>query len=54
LAGEVIRCVIGSTVSALLREEIAGPLGADVHIGLPACEHARAAQIAWPGPPPAE
>src|SRR5262249_22656266 len=38
----------------LLREEIAGPLRADVHIGLPACEHARAAQVAWPGPPPEE
>ena len=54
LAGEVIRRVSGSTVGALLREEIAGPLGADVHIGLPACEHDRAAQVAWPGPPPEE
>jgi CubicO group peptidase (beta-lactamase class C family) len=29
------RRVTGSTVGTLLREEIAGPLGADVHIGLP-------------------
>jgi CubicO group peptidase (beta-lactamase class C family) len=36
LAGEVIRRVTGATVGELLRTEIAGPLGADVHIGLPA------------------
>jgi CubicO group peptidase (beta-lactamase class C family) len=54
LAGEVIRRVSGATVGALLREQIAGPLGADVHIGLPASRHARVAEFAWPGPPPAE
>jgi CubicO group peptidase (beta-lactamase class C family) len=54
LAGEVIRRVAGATVGTLLREEIAGPLGADVHIGLPASEHARVATFAWPDPPPAE
>jgi CubicO group peptidase (beta-lactamase class C family) len=54
LAGEVIRRVTGVTVGALLREEVAGPLGADVHIGLPASQHARVAEFAWPGPPPAE
>ena len=54
LAGEVIRRVTGATVGALLREEIAGPLGADVHIGLPVSQDARVAQFSWPGPPPAE
>ena len=54
LAGEVIRRVAGVTVGTLLREQIAGPLGADVHIGLPPAQHARVAQFAWPGPPPAE
>ncbi|HTS97829.1 MAG TPA: serine hydrolase domain-containing protein [Streptosporangiaceae bacterium] len=48
LAGEVIRRVTGMTVGAMLRQEIAGPLGADVHIGLPATEHARVAEFAWP------
>jgi CubicO group peptidase (beta-lactamase class C family) len=54
LTGEVIRRVTGSTVGTLLREEVAGPLGADVYIGLPASEHTRVAIFAWPGPPPAE
>jgi CubicO group peptidase (beta-lactamase class C family) len=54
LTGEVIRRVTGSTVGALLRDEIAGPLGADVHIGLPASEHERVATFIWPGPAPAE
>ena len=54
LAGEVIRRITGSTAGALLRDEIAGPLGADMHIGLPASEHERVATFIWPGPPPAE
>jgi CubicO group peptidase (beta-lactamase class C family) len=48
LAGEVIRRVTGSTVGAMLRDQIAGPLGADVHIGLPAAEHGRVADFDWP------
>jgi CubicO group peptidase (beta-lactamase class C family) len=52
LAGEVIRRVTGTTVGAMLRDEIARPLGADVHIGLPAAEHGRVAEFAWPDPPP--
>ena len=54
LAGEVIRRITGSTVGRLLNDEIAGPLGADVHIGLPASEHERVATFVWPGLPPAE
>jgi len=49
LAGEVIRRVTGVTVGTMLRHEIAGPLGADVHIGLPLAEHGRVAEFAWPG-----
>jgi CubicO group peptidase (beta-lactamase class C family) len=52
--GEVLRRVSGRSVGALLREQVAGPLGADVHIGLPAAEHGRVADFAWPGGPPAE
>jgi CubicO group peptidase (beta-lactamase class C family) len=50
LAGEVVRGVTGTTVGAMLRTEIAGPLGADVHIGLPAAEHGRVAEFTWPEP----
>ncbi|HAS41498.1 MAG TPA: EstA family serine hydrolase [Microscillaceae bacterium] len=35
LAGEIVRRVSGKTVGTFLQEEIAGPLGADVYIGLP-------------------
>ena len=51
LAGEVIRRTAGTTVGAMLRDQIAGPLGADVHIGLPAAEHRRVAEFIWPEPP---
>src|SRR5260221_6761348 len=50
LAGEGIRRVTGITVGAMLRDEIAGPLGADVHIGLPAAQHGRVAEFTWPEP----
>ncbi len=50
LAGEVIRRVTGTTVGAMLRDEIAGPLGADVHIGLPAAQHGRVAEFIFPQP----
>lgn len=54
LVGEVVRRVTGRTVGALLREEIAGPLGADVHIGLPAAEHHRVAPFTFKEPPSEE
>lgn len=49
LVGEVVRRASGVTLGALLRDEITAPLGADVHVGLPASEHARVAQFHWPG-----
>ena len=52
--GEVLRRASGRTVGTLLREELAGPLDADVYIGLPAAEHGRVAEFAWPAMPPAE
>ncbi|TDD67451.1 serine hydrolase domain-containing protein [Actinomadura rubrisoli] len=52
LIGEVVRRATGHTIGTLLREEISGPLGADVHIGLPATEHHRVAEFAWDEPPP--
>jgi CubicO group peptidase (beta-lactamase class C family) len=52
--GEIIRRATGRSVGAALRSELAGPLDADVHIGLPAAAHGRVADFDWPGPPPAE
>ena len=50
LVGEVIRRVVGKSVGTVFREEIAEPLGADFHIGLPASEDGRVADLV---PPPA-
>lgn len=52
LAGEVVRRITGSSMGAWFRDEIAGPLGADVHIGLPVSEHGRVAEFLWPMDPP--
>lgn len=45
LVGEVVRRVTGKSLGTVFREEIAKPLGADFHIGLPASEHWRVADI---------
>jgi CubicO group peptidase (beta-lactamase class C family) len=45
LVGEVVRRVSGRSLGQYVREEIAGPLEADVHIGLPEAEHARVADL---------
>jgi CubicO group peptidase (beta-lactamase class C family) len=47
LVGELVRRACGRTIGSVLRDEIAGPLGADVHIGVPAREHARIAEFLW-------
>ncbi|MFI5496748.1 serine hydrolase domain-containing protein [Actinoplanes sp. NPDC051859] len=53
LVGEVIRRITGRTVGTVFREEIAGPLGADFHIGLPPAEDSRVADLIPPvGAPP--
>jgi CubicO group peptidase (beta-lactamase class C family) len=56
LVGELVRRADGRTLGTVLRQDIAGPLGADVHIGLPAAEHSRVAEFRWPeqAPPEAE
>jgi CubicO group peptidase (beta-lactamase class C family) len=48
LGGELIRRVTGASVGEFLRSEVAGPLGADVHIGLAVGEHGRVAEFRWP------
>lgn len=50
LVGEVVRRVTGKSLGTVFREEIAAPLGADFHIGLPASEDHRVATLI---PPPA-
>ncbi len=52
LLGEVARRATGKTVGMLLRENVAGPLAADVYIGLPQSEHARTAEFRWPATMP--
>jgi CubicO group peptidase (beta-lactamase class C family) len=51
LIGEVVRRITGKSLGAVFREEIAQPLNADFHIGLPASEDPRVAGIV-PWPPP--
>ena len=50
LVGEVVRRITGRSLGTVFREEIAGPLGADFHIGLPASEDARVADLIPPPP----
>lgn len=48
LAGEVFRRVDGRSLGTALREDLAGPLGLDLWIGLPDSEHGRCAQMRKP------
>ncbi len=51
LVGEVIRRIAGRSVGTYLREEIAGPLGLDLWIGLPESEEHRVAMLISMIPP---
>lgn len=50
LVGEVVRRITGKSLGTFFREEVAEPLGADFHIGLPASEDARVAELVPPPP----
>ena len=50
LVGEVVRRITGRSLGTVFREEIAQPLGADFHIGLPASEDHRVADLIPPPP----
>jgi CubicO group peptidase (beta-lactamase class C family) len=52
LAGQLIRIVTGLLPGEYLRRELAGPIGADVHIGLQAADLPRVASFHWPDPSP--
>lgn len=45
IEGELIRRITGRTAGTFLREEVAGPLGADIWIGLPEEEEPRVATL---------
>jgi CubicO group peptidase (beta-lactamase class C family) len=51
LAGEVVRRVSGRPLDAFFREEVAGPLGLDFHLGLPEADEARVAPTIRPEAP---
>lgn len=48
LAGEIFRRVDGRTMGIALREDLAGPLGLDLWIGLPDDQHGRVADLQRP------
>jgi CubicO group peptidase (beta-lactamase class C family) len=50
LVGEVVRRITGRSLGTFFREEVAEPLGADFHIGLPASEDGRVADLIPPPP----
>jgi len=53
LVGEVVRRVTGKRIDAFFRDEIAGPLGLDFHLGgLPESEEGRVAPTIKPDPVP--
>ncbi len=58
LVGELVRRVYGETLGTMVRHEIAGPLGADFHIGVQRPDLARVAdfngltEVPPPPPPP--
>jgi CubicO group peptidase (beta-lactamase class C family) len=50
LENEIVRRVTGRTLGTFFRDEVAQPLGADFHIGLPESEDGRVAEVIAPGP----
>lgn len=48
LQGELVRRVTGRSIGTFFRDEVAGPLGADFHIGLPASEDHRVGELIPP------
>jgi CubicO group peptidase (beta-lactamase class C family) len=50
LIGELVRRITGRTIGTWFADEVAGPLGADFHIGLPAGQDRRVAPVIPPPP----
>jgi CubicO group peptidase (beta-lactamase class C family) len=53
LLGRLIRRIRGKSLRDFLRDEITGPLGLDLHVGLAEADHARAADLTPIPPEPA-
>src|SRR5262245_40949629 len=51
LVGELVRRITGRSLGTYFRQEIAEPLGADFHIGLPEAAHDRVAEMSTIPPP---
>jgi CubicO group peptidase (beta-lactamase class C family) len=51
LAGALIRKITGRRLGEVFADEVAGPLGLDFHIGLPASQEDRVASLLDPPPP---
>ena len=51
LVGEIIRRITGIGVGEFLAQEVAGPLGLDLWVGLPESEHPRVARLLGPPTP---
>ncbi|WP_405871967.1 serine hydrolase domain-containing protein [Streptomyces sp. NBC_00005] len=51
LTGELVRRITGRTVGEWIADEIAGPVGADLWLGLPRSEAARVGRVAQVDPP---
>ena len=52
LIGEIVRRITGRSLHAVFREEIAKPLGADFHLGLPESQEFRVAEFIAPDEEP--
>jgi CubicO group peptidase (beta-lactamase class C family) len=48
IAGEIFRRIDGRTIGRALREDVAGPAGLDLWIGLPDAEHGRVCELRRP------
>lgn len=53
LVGELLARITGRTCSAVIHDEVSGPLGLDLRLGLPESEMHRVAPLLLPPPPPA-
>ena len=51
LVGEIVRRVSGQPIGVFFQRNVAEPLGADFHFGLPAREHGRVAEFLFPQMP---
>lgn len=54
LEGEIVRRITGQSLGTFLAKEVAGPLGADFHIGLPPEADSRVANVIPPAPLPVD